>query len=418
MTIFVRTHTDHRISLRRPAAMLCWHALLRAALLASAVLRAGSKPALRGGHGPRTGCCRRNNSTGYACMCMCNAMNSSLGRYVDKHFVKEWARTRAADVPFAETVAYVDATTLSTFFDASLIANAGRQLIFKSTHLCGGVMAVTPDAVTCLRSPCYAADPAASGAHKSRHAAFFVGRLATGSIDATMAVLRRTCAGWLGVRYRGVMGIEGRLYREVHRGCMLEAAIDTDAADVTDIKVFCFAGRCAFAMVSSKRFASSTNASAGAALQKIDTRGFFTTPGWKRLRTVQIKEDHPYLASWTAPPFAARLLAHAEALAQGFGNVRVDFLHRRTPPIRSSDDLTSDGAGVGACARTVAECAPCLQRREAVLLQRAHLRALWLRRRLVRAAGPRESLRRSRDRRLLRERRGSRGAAVTDRHRV
>ena len=35
------------MNLPRPAAMLCWHALLRAALLASAVLRAGSKPALR-----------------------------------------------------------------------------------------------------------------------------------------------------------------------------------------------------------------------------------------------------------------------------------------------------------------------------------------------------------------------------------
>ena len=307
--------------------MLCWHALLRAALLASAVLRADSRPALRGGHGPRTGCCHRNNSTDYACMCMCNAMNTSLGRYVDKHFVKEWAHARAADVPYAETVAYVDATTISTFFDASLIANAGRQLIFKSTHLCGGVMAVTLDAVTCLRQPCYTADPVATRVHKSRRAGFFVGRLATGSINATMAVLRRTCSGWLDVRYRGVMGIEGGLYRGVHRGCMLETAIHTDAAHVTDIKVFCFAGRCAFAMVSSKRFASSANASAGAVMQKTDTRGFFTTPGWKRLRTVQIKENHPYLASWTAPPFAARLLAHAEALAQGFGNVRVDFLY-------------------------------------------------------------------------------------------
>ena len=268
------------------------------------------------------GCCRgaHASSTDLTCFCLCNGKNTSLGRYVDKHALKAWAAKHddqsRPNVPMPVTYAYAD--SVDNFIDPHAIRMLS-PLIFKATHLCGGVARVEPHAVTCLRPPC----TRASGER-------FLGKLGTESVDATLDVLEQTCKTWLGMRYRGPGGNEGGLYRHATHGCMLEEAVAEDAADVDDLKVFCFSGTCAFAFVSVGRFGSSRNATLGRELFQADHRGFFTLPSWGQIRTAQPKERYPLLTDWKAPSFVDELYAHATNLARNFHFVRVDFI--------SSDD--------------------------------------------------------------------------------
>lgn len=91
---------------------------------------------------------------GWQVGCRANGQNATLGpKYVDKHAVKAFVRERAPRVLMAVEFAYVwrrssnvSAAAFRAVRRAEALGDSG--LIFKATHLSGGVMMVTWDQET------------------------------------------------------------------------------------------------------------------------------------------------------------------------------------------------------------------------------------------------------------------------------
>ena len=280
----------------------------------------------------------------YRSACLRNTRNTSLSQWVDKHAVKAFARRRSmAELQIAvpATVAYARAGSEISVSNSALVADTlsslrwGARLIFKATHLSGGVMLVGNSSVTCLRSPCISPAQPNKGLTGNPKLGFS-GTIATTSIATTLDVMRSTCAYWLSHAYHG-NGVEIALYRGVRRGCMLESAIHPDPSAVGNIKFFCFDGVCPCAQVTTSQFHVSTGEASGQVVEqaaKRMSRGYFSLPGWSAMKVYTgHKGLHRQLVDWRPPLFAPRLIEHAQVLSSGFSHVRVDFMFSVDGPV-------------------------------------------------------------------------------------
>ena len=320
-------------------------------------------------HARHARCCDsrswKANITSYQCACLCNAMDVTLSPFVSKFQAKQEAKCRAPGVRVPATLLF--ATSSSDVHSSAilpLLRSRTAPALFKANHFSGGILLIPRDQnnrLVCLKPPCSleAAPPAVLAALKAtkqndiriagKYGKVWIGALQTASEEDTVAVLRSACAFWLSHRY-GQGQIEGRLYSAAPRGCMLEVSIVQDVGTTGDIKVFCFHGTCAFAMVATERFVPrgcATRSAQGACAEEMDaqdnlkgvtyTRAWFTIPSWTRLKmyqaskSSQYNDKHPMIADSWSPSFnTSRVNAEAEALAAGFASVRVDFLFHQS----------------------------------------------------------------------------------------
>ena len=244
---------------------------------------------------------------------------SFYARYIDKHAAKEFVRARVPTLRVPTTVGYW--TNASSLTSLRWRPTGVTELVFKASHLSGGVMLVRANSVMCIKAPCMAYKRSDSWTKVLPE-----GAVLTGARTVRVA-LQTSCGSWLQTSYGNTRARLGRhlekpLYQGVPHGCLLEEAIERDLHGQLDIKVFCFGRQPTFLMVRpiNRRFLRNTTRR-----DDVEESIAYYTTGWQQLRMYEQFHNAPY-EGHERPPYLQALLKDAARLASGFDSVRVDFL--------------------------------------------------------------------------------------------
>lgn len=308
------------------AAPLHLRILLIIALFTGSVARLASRnglkakaPSEQGGEPPPGDAAATAKTLGWHPHCaLKNSLNTSLGNFVNKNLVKEFVQSRTPSLRVAKTIAYSTATTGHMNYSLALAGTlTGDDMFFKAAHMTGGVVRLRNGTFHCIKEPCGApSQPRLERLQKK-----------WGSVAA--ALMESACDKWMSMVVQGKT-LQRFMYRATPRGCVLEEGLKFHAAGMqsweqhdirstpADIKVFCMNGRPVNILYCSRRFTSKHGV----------RQTFFSIPSMRWLRISEPMYPHVLddPKTVTLPPFLPRLLEDAARLAQGFANVRVDFL--------------------------------------------------------------------------------------------